>query len=335
MTTCNFDVYCENGVLKGDGLCFVQCCSTGNICDSCQDIDLKYFIKDARQLLLAYATYVGPALSCSYPPPDLGYGGSWSCKEFYTIDGYTLTEVRCYYKSNCFDCADELPNIGDIVNAIYASCGQSGFNPGANYYNCCEGCCVENGSKYPADTITCNKIIEYFLGENGDIGTFHACGCDSEGPLPESCLADPPYAEPPDGEKIGGCCSNANVKLTLNNNNNCAGLILADEGEECPNEIGLSKICDKEPETVNIDRTFPDYCEIDYPTSITVDPETITSLPYPFSNCCDIECCGGSCNRITYSLLKKRIIGNKLKIKLNKAEIIRRIRNKIKIRKTK
>ena len=41
--TCNFNVYCEDGILKGDGLCFAECCINGNICDTCDKIIATYY----------------------------------------------------------------------------------------------------------------------------------------------------------------------------------------------------------------------------------------------------------------------------------------------------
>lgn len=330
MTTCNFDVYCENGVLKGDGLCFVQCCSTGNICDTCDKIHVDYYSQDTTAKIIIFVRYVGSYLGCT--PPETEYG-EWSCEEVYfpppgtpySGDPY-LVEKRCTLETDCLCDAGSI--IMEIVNSINECKPNGPSDPGPGtvtntYEYCCIGCCKpSNGDPPFASTQSdCPRLADDQSAEWGP------CGCIDGEFIDDGCN----YTEP-EGEKIGGCCSTSYAEFTLENDI-CGGLTLL---EQCPNvTLGLSKLCDSNSENVTVISNFPSDCEVNYPTSISIDPSIEYIIPEPSSNCCSFTCCSVVCEKNAASLIKKRIIGNKIKLKINKAELIRRIRNKIKVRKTK
>jgi hypothetical protein len=323
--TCNFNVYCEDGILKGDGLCFAECCINGNICDTCDKIIATYYSEDTRAKIIVSANYFSPALYCP-TPPDLGLGGSWECVD---IGGYTITERRCTYTSEECLCEINEELIQELTDLIEGSCPDA-FGIGIARIDefgldtCCIGCCKpSNGDPpFPSTESDCARDA------NDQSAEWGPCGCIDGEFIDGGCN----YTEP-GGEKIGGCCYKSDIEIYLENEV-CGGITSL---SECGNEIkiGLNKACDQNSEIININSNFPEICEVDYPTSSTVDPKSITNLPPPSSECCSFECCSVVCVKNTASLIRKRIIGNKLRIKLNKAELIRRIRNKIKIRKTK
>lgn len=335
MTSCNFDVYCENGVLKGDGLCFAQCCITGNVCDACKKITYKYFVKDSRVKIVIGVTYGSLALDCPLPP-DLGIPGSWECVEFKEPNyPYTITERRCLFVGT--ECLCNIPDglIEELRGIIEASCDKF-FGPAridvAGTEFCCVGCCkpINGDTPFAATSFDCRNFTDVYFGRgsSGD-NQFYPCGCNELG---EPIInGDCSYEEP--GGKIGGCCSKAEIAYELLNPE-CSGINTVGTGD-CPEFIQLSKLCNKEPEDVLVNpEGFPDYCNIQpsEPRTIDIDPEILFPVDDPTSDCCEITCCSGGCPTLTTSILRKKIIGNRLKLKLNKKEIIRRIRKNIRKR---
>jgi hypothetical protein len=337
MTTCNFDVYCENGVLKGDGLCFVQCCLTGNICDACKKITYEYFVTDNRKKIVVGYVLFSPAIpTCPHDGFDLGIPGSWECVEIREPNyPYKLNEVRCvFYGSDCLcDAGDLITQIAEELEEKLIECS-NGAGAGVDQVgleDCCIGCCKPSNDDPPfaSTNSDCARLAD------DQSAAWYPCGCDESGePINIEDDNDCSYEEP-EGEKIGGCCSKATINYELLNPE-CSGINTAGGGE-CPEFIQLSKLCNKEPENILITpEGFPNYCNIQPsdPRTISIIPEILLSVEHPTSDCCEITCCNGACPTLTTSILRKKIIGNKLKLKLNKKEIIRRIRNNIRKRRT-
>jgi hypothetical protein len=130
--------------------------------------------------VVGLATYIGPALSCSYPPPDIGRGGEWECREIYnTSPPFNLQEVRCYYRGTCTDCNQDIdPSLSSENSIIQNSCFQPGFDGGANFFACCEGCCDDGVEEFAETYYDCVGFNNAFLGLPASTNTWTADPCE-------------------------------------------------------------------------------------------------------------------------------------------------------------
>ena len=311
MNCSNLTASCVNGSLTGDGACFAECC--GVSCDdgiSCNSIEIKY--KCAGKYYHALAT-----ASADKRCGSLGSGWAKCSSDSNSNSGSGPTESWCW-DGGCYDDQTEAQNAADAAcESAQAACPDKD-DINLNWHN-----------------MSCSG--------SADGGTAD-CPCPST-PFRGIKIKNQPITI----QASGSCNPCYDVTITITTDYSC-GIKKSRSGDDYYIPIADGCCCDgQDPAQVYASLSGGSSCELSLSwTSQSISPGD--NIPFPSlssgsggggnganggggggeSKCscseCSKECGSGS------ALWKKRLVGNKIKIQLNKEELANRLNNVLKFK---
>lgn len=355
--SCNLSAQCdENGNWIGDGACFVECCDNITCPDTnprCSSVKFKY--KCGGIIRYIQFSWLGPMENV----PDCS--GDFQCPE-----PLNPGLNRCYGNFNCYYSIEEITQA--MQETAACNCSGSDSDSGSNFdsgtlivyeeidspdfQSCSHGgadcCCLvtdyssDSGSTTEACNSSCHDVTI-------TLSTQYECGIATNGP-------DSFYLVIPDG-----CCCKANpniaveVTATIEGGEACllslkpegawtgsgsslTGLFLPGSGLSPPGILygveesdgPIKDVC----ANVSFDGTL-DTQDANQPLasrkcSCTFSPTSSCGAeknqPGPYNGLYEKECSSGA------ALFIKKIFGNKIRIKLNKKELMHRLQQSAKFR---